>query len=51
MVLSDPIARVAYFEDSILRVVKSKGFKQFEFIKKFRKYINIKLYNHLKKLV
>ena len=40
----DPIARVAYFEDSILRVVKSKGFKQFEFIKKILENTSISNY-------
>tara|TARA_B100000963_G_scaffold361855_1_gene400318 strand:- start:2596 stop:3984 length:1389 start_codon:yes stop_codon:yes gene_type:complete len=40
----DPIARVAYFEDSILRVVKLKGFKQFEFIKKILEDTSISNY-------
>ena len=40
----DPIARVAYFEDSILRVVKSKGFKQFQFIKKILENTSISNY-------
>ena len=40
----DPTARVAYFEDSILRVVKSKGFKQFKFIKKILENTSISNY-------
>ena len=30
----DPLARVAYFEDTIIRIIKPNGFNQFEFIKK-----------------
>ena len=33
----DPAAKVAYFDDTVLRIVNSNGFKKFEFIEKILK--------------